>query len=332
MLVVSPGTTETEFFDRVIESKGGPKWPEHTAVTRRSGRPGHGSRDPPRQPRNHSLSLGQGALLAQSPLAPAGRQAHGPLRMTPTCDAIPWLSRSSTNKAACLVVSKPPGVLTQAPPGIDSLEVRIKAYLGGSNGPDEVYLGVPHRLDRPASGAIVFAKDLRTTRKLGAQFENREFTRSIGPVSKVTSPPETGRWEDFLYKVAGEPRAEVVGAGHPEGRPAALHYRVLKTFDWGSWLEIELETGRTHQIRIQAASRGHPVLGDNQYGSTVAFGPQFEDERLQAIALARAEFDAFATRTTRQTVTVIAPVAGVSGRTVELAVPRLAILSASIWS
>ena len=96
---------------------------------------------------------------------------------------------------------------------------------------------------------------------------------------------ETGRWEDFLYKVAGEPRAEVVGAGHPEGRHAALHYRVLKTFDWGSWLEIELETGRTHQIRVQAASRGHPVLGDKQYGSTVAFGPQFEDERLHAIAL-----------------------------------------------
>ena len=86
-----------------------------------------------------------------------------------------------------------------------------------------------------------------------------------------------------MYKVAGEPRAEVVGAGHPEGRHAALHYRVLKTFDWGTWLEIELETGRTHQIRIQAASRGHPVLGDKQYGSTVPFGPQFEDERLRPL-------------------------------------------------
>ena len=144
---------------------------------------------------------------------------------------------------------------------------------------------MPHRLDRPATGAIIFAKDLRTTRKLGAQFEKRRVHKVYWACVEGHVAAETGRWEDFLYKVAGEPRAEVVGAGHPEGRHAALHYRVLKTFDWGTWLEIELETGRTHQIRVQAASRGHPVLGDKQYGSTVAFGPQFEDERLQAIAL-----------------------------------------------
>ena len=73
----------------------------------------------------------------------------------------------------CLVVNKPPGVLTQAPPGIDSLEVRVRTYLAGSDAPGSVYLGVPHRLDRPATGVIVLAKDLRTLRKLGAQFENR---------------------------------------------------------------------------------------------------------------------------------------------------------------
>ena len=208
----------------------------------------------------------------------------------------------------CLVVNKPPGVLTQAPPGIDSLEVRIKTYLGGRDGPGAVYLGVPHRLDRPATGAIIFAKDLRTLRKLGRQFENRRVHKVYWACVEAHVATETGRWEDFLYKVAGEPRAEVVGAGHPEGRPAALHYRVLKTFDWGSWLEIELETGRTHQIRVQAASRGHPVLGDKQYGSTVAFGPQFEDERLQAIAL-HARSLTFRDPETRQTVTAVAEVA-----------------------
>lgn len=211
-------------------------------------------------------------------------------------------------QGGCLVVNKPPGVLTQAPPGIDSLEVRIKTYLGGSNGPDQVYVGVPHRLDRPATGAIIFAKDRRTLRKLGAQFENRRVHKVYWACIEGHVTAESGRWEDFLYKVAGEPRAEVVGAGHPEGRSAALHYRVLKTFDWGSWLEIELETGRTHQIRVQAASRGHPVLGDKQYGSTVAFGPQFEDERLQAIAL-HARSLAFRDPESRQTVTTVAPTA-----------------------
>ncbi len=234
----------------------------------------------------------------------------------------------------CLVVNKPPGVLTQAPPGIDSLEVRVKAYLAGDGGAEGVYLGVPHRLDRPASGAIIFAKDSRTTRKLGAQFENRRVHKVYWACVEGRIEPPSGRWEDFLYKVAGEPRAEVVGPGHPEGRHAALHYRVLGTVPivvaglgterslvvgghengtvpldgaaWGSFLEIELETGRTHQIRVQAASRGHPVLGDKQYGSTVAFGPQFEDERLNAIAL-HARSLTFRNPETRETVTVVAP-------------------------
>ncbi len=208
----------------------------------------------------------------------------------------------------CLVVCKSPGVLTQAPPGIDSLEVRIKNYLGGKERFGEVYLGVPHRLDRPASGAIIFSKDIRTTRKLGAQFEKRRVHKIYWACVAGQVAPETGRWEDFLYKVADEPRAEVVGPGHPDGRHAALHYRVLKTFDWGSWLEIELETGRTHQIRVQSASRGHPVLGDAQYGSTVPFGPQFEDVRLQAIAL-HAQSLSFRDPTNHQMVTAVAPIA-----------------------
>ncbi|MGO9115517.1 MAG: RluA family pseudouridine synthase [Thermoguttaceae bacterium] len=211
-------------------------------------------------------------------------------------------------QGGCLVVNKPPGVLTQAPPRIDSLEVRIKTYLGGSDGPDKVYLGVPHRLDRPATGAIVFGKDPRTTRKLGEQFEKRRVHKVYWACIEGHVATETGCWEDFLYKVAGEPRAEVVGAGHPEGRRAALHYRVVKAFDWGTWLEIELETGRTHQIRVQAASRGHPVLGDKQYGSTVPFGPQFEDERLQAIALHSRSLT-FRDPDSRQTLTAVAPVA-----------------------
>ena len=64
-----------------------------------------------------------------------------------------------------------------------------------------------------------------------------------------------------------------------------LHYRVLGRRGWGTWLKIELETGRTHQIRIQCGSRGHPVLGDALYGAEGSFGPLHEDERLRPIAL-----------------------------------------------
>jgi RluA family pseudouridine synthase len=207
----------------------------------------------------------------------------------------------------CLVVAKPPGVLTQAPPGIDSLEVRVKAMLRARDGAADVYLGLPHRLDRPATGAIILAKDLRTTRKLGQQFENRRVHKVYWACVEGRLTVETGTWEDYVIKVPGEPRAETVAPGHPQGRKAVLHYRVLKTGDWGSWLEIELETGRTHQIRIQAASRGHPVLGDQQYGSTVAFGPQWEDARMRAIAL-HARSLAFRHPLTREPVTVVADV------------------------
>ena len=208
----------------------------------------------------------------------------------------------------CLVLSKPAGVLTQAPPGIDSLEVRVKAFLQSRDGVPEPYLGLPHRLDRPATGVIILAKDLRTIRKLGQQFEHRRVHKVYWAWVEGRVEPETGRWEDHVYKVQGKPQAEVVPPGHPLGRPAALHYRVLKIADRGTLLEIELETGRTHQIRVQAASRGHPVLGDFQYGSTVPFGPQFEDIRLQAIAL-HARSLTFRHPVTRETVTVVAPVA-----------------------
>jgi 23S rRNA pseudouridine1911/1915/1917 synthase len=207
----------------------------------------------------------------------------------------------------CLVACKPPGLPTQAPPGIDSLEVRIKSFLKQRDGPPhDVYLGVPHRLDRPASGAIVFATRRRDTQKLARQFERREVQKLYWACVEGRPDPPAGTWQDYLRKVYGKPQAEVVPADHPEARLAVLHYRTLASAEWGSWLEIELETGRTHQVRIQSASRGHPVLGDFQYGSKTPFGPQHANQRLRAIAL-HARTLAFAHPTSKQWVSVTAP-------------------------
>ena len=186
----------------------------------------------------------------------------------------------------CLVVCKPSGLATQAPPGIDSLEIRIKLHLKERDAsPHAVYLGVPHRLDRPASGAIVFATRRRAAQKLARQFELREIKKLYWACVEGRPDPADGTWQDYVRKVYGKPLAEVVPPEHPDARLARLHYRTLASASWGSWLEIELETGRTHQVRLQAASRGHPVLGDVQYGATLPFGPPHEDERLRAIAL-----------------------------------------------
>jgi 23S rRNA pseudouridine1911/1915/1917 synthase len=211
----------------------------------------------------------------------------------------------------CLVVNKPAGLLTQAPAGIDSLEEQVKAfYRHREQKEGNIYLGLPHRLDRPVSGAIVFARHVRAAHRLATQFENRTVAKVYWAVVEGDVQFDEGTWTDHLHKRHGMAQSIVVPPDDPRGKLAILHYRVLdrkhiaqpawlrtpvKNASGSSpgqdgpamctWLEIQLETGRTHQIRVQAASRGHAVLGDSQYGATQLFGQQFEDERLRAIAL-----------------------------------------------
>lgn len=185
-----------------------------------------------------------------------------------------------------LAVNKPPGLLTQAPPGIDSIETRIKRFLiERENKPGKCYLGVPHRLDRPASGVMVFAKHVRAARRISEQFETRQVRKLYWALVEGVVEEDEGTWEDYMHKVRGEARAAICSPMKPTAREAILHFKVLKRADTWTWLAITLETGRTHQIRLQSGSRGHPLLGDAQYGSTRPFGEQFEDERLRAIAL-----------------------------------------------
>ncbi|MBK9305219.1 MAG: RNA pseudouridine synthase [bacterium] len=186
----------------------------------------------------------------------------------------------------CLVVGKPPGLLTQAPPGIDCLEARVRAFLQARDGrAPGAHLGVVHRLDRPASGALLLGLAPAATRELSRQIEQRQVRKLYWALAGGAVAPAAGAWEDHVRKVPDEPRAEIVPADHPDARLAKLRYRALGCGPGFTRLEIALETGRTHQIRLQAASRGHPVLGDAQYGSDVPFGEQHDDPRLRAIAL-----------------------------------------------
>jgi RluA family pseudouridine synthase len=211
---------------------------------------------------------------------------------------------------AVLAVAKPVGVATQAPSGIDSLEVRVRRYLSacGAGPENEIYLGIPHRLDRPVSGVIVFAKTRRAARQLSKQFERRTVKKLYWACVERVVEPYDGTWRDYLWKVYGQPRTMIVDHTHPGGQEAVLDYRTLGFHSAGSWLEIELQTGRTHQIRIQASSRGHAVLGDAHYGSRIAFGPAVDDERLRPIAL-HARLLEFLHPMTRTRVALGAPVA-----------------------
>lgn len=190
-----------------------------------------------------------------------------------------------------LGVVKPAGIATQAPAPFESLETRIRDYLREREGKTgNFYLAIPHRLDRPVSGAMVFARHVRAARKISTQFEERRVRKVYWALVAGEVTPFQGTWRDQLRKVYGHPQAEVVAADHPEGREAVLHYETLGVGrtafgETVTWLGIQLETGRTHQVRIQAASRGWPVLGDALYGSTIPFGPEVTEERERAIAL-----------------------------------------------
>jgi 23S rRNA pseudouridine1911/1915/1917 synthase len=187
----------------------------------------------------------------------------------------------------CLAVAKPPALLTQsASAEVPSLEWQAKAYLKERYlKKGNVYLGIPHRLDRPASGVVLFARNTKAARRLAEQFQKRQVVKIYYAAVAGDVEPESGTWEDWLHKVAAEARSERVMPDTPGAKHALLRYRrVIKT-DAVSVLEIQTETGRMHQIRVQAAARGWPILGDALYGSVSAFGPAAPLPRDRAIAL-----------------------------------------------
>jgi 23S rRNA pseudouridine1911/1915/1917 synthase len=212
----------------------------------------------------------------------------------------------------CLAVAKPAPLLTQGvPPGIPTLEALAKAYLKERYGKSgNVYLGIPHRLDRPVSGVVLFARNTKAARRLAEQFQKHQVRKVywavVGPSPQGELPPEQGVWEDWLLKIQNEARSVVVTPETPSARRALLHFRALRRTPQGALLEIEPQTGRMHQIRVQAASRGWPVLGDVLYGSSQPFGPPAELPRDRIIAL-HAHSLTFLHPIRYEPVTVVAP-------------------------
>lgn len=206
-----------------------------------------------------------------------------------------------------IVVDKQPGVLTQAPLGVDSIEARVKEFMNLREGRrGKRYVGLPHRLDRPASGLLVLAKHARAARRLSDQFQERSVVKKYWALAEGVIAEDIGTWYDYMRKIPGCAMSEIVSPMKSDAREAVLHFRVLQRYEKFTWIEIELETGRTHQIRLQCATRGFPILGDALYGSTIPFGGQFEDERERAIAL-HSRYMSFVDFTTKERVELTAP-------------------------
>jgi 23S rRNA pseudouridine1911/1915/1917 synthase len=187
----------------------------------------------------------------------------------------------------CLAVVKPAGLLTQGVRDrMPSLEAMVKAYLKEKyHKPGNVYLGIPHRLDRPVSGVVLFARNSKAAARLAEQFEQRRVRKVYWALVEGHVEPHAGCWEDWVRKVPQEARSELAVEGVEGAQLARLSYKRLRIGpDW-SLLEVELLTGRMHQIRVQSAGRGHPVLGDATYGALHSFGPPAELPRDRVIAL-----------------------------------------------
>lgn len=185
--------------------------------------------------------------------------------------------------AGVVAVWKPAGLATQAPPGIASAEAWLRERLHG--GRPGGYLGVPHRLDRGVSGVVLFAATPRAARQLSRQFERRQVTKrylaivagerlpGAGAAGKEnTEHAEHGsatlvEWHDTIEKIPDLARARIVPSGTAGGRAAHTRARLVRGLPGGRLLlELLPVTGRMHQLRLQAAARGLPVVGDDLYG------------------------------------------------------------------
>lgn len=170
-----------------------------------------------------------------------------------------------------LVVNKPAGLLTQ-PSGTDqdSLEQQAKQYIKEQyQKPGNVFLEAVHRLDKPVSGLVVFARTSKALSRLQAAMRAKKYTKIYTALVEGEIKNAEGVLEHYL--IHDDFKATVAAKGNPEAKLARLHYKVLKFDKGNSLLEIELDTGRYHQIRAQLATIGHPIVGDAKYGSKKQF-------------------------------------------------------------
>lgn len=164
-----------------------------------------------------------------------------------------------------IVVVKPFNILSQSDDtkDIDMLTL-IKSYLKEKyNKPGNVYLGLIHRLDRPTGGIMVFAKTSKAASRLSEQIRLNLFTKKYLAIVSGYFDEKTGVFEDYILKK--EDNSSVISN---LGKYAKLEYEVLKEKSNLSLVNILLHTGRHHQIRVQFASRNHPLYGDQRYGKS----------------------------------------------------------------
>ena len=186
-----------------------------------------------------------------------------------------------------LVVNKPAGVVTQgAASDQTSLVELAKQYLKQKyNKPGNVYLGVVSRLDKLTTGIIVLARTSKAAARLTQAFKERNVTKSYQALIDKTELPNSLTLKDHIRKNDAARRMEICSPQATNAQQAILHLHQLNQFTQATHLEIALETGRKHQIRVQLANYGCPIIGDRKYGSNTLFknGIALHSARLELV-------------------------------------------------
>jgi 23S rRNA pseudouridine1911/1915/1917 synthase len=152
--------------------------------------------------------------------------------------------------------------------GDETLPDKIKQFLKEKyDKPGNVFCGVVHRLDRPTSGVVVFAKTSKALSRLNDQFREKETNKIYWAIVEHKPEKNIGHLENFLRKNEKQNKSYVVQDGTKEAKKAILNYKVLLSSDKYHLLEITLETGRHHQIRTQLSYIGCCIKGDVKYGA-----------------------------------------------------------------
>jgi 23S rRNA pseudouridine1911/1915/1917 synthase len=174
-----------------------------------------------------------------------------------------------------LVIDKPAGLATMGTAhGTASLVRQAKLYLKRKYAkPGNVFLGVVSRLDRPVSGVVVLARTSKAAARLARQFRDRTPQKRYLAAVEGSPAPTSGRLRDLLLRDDSAHRVRVLANPVPGSQEGLLTYDVVDSQPSFSLVEIQLHTGRKHQIRAQLSARGWPIWGDRLYGSRHDFSP-----------------------------------------------------------
>lgn len=172
-----------------------------------------------------------------------------------------------------LVVNKPAMLPTMGVAAdVPSLLAEAKEYIRDKySKPGEVYLGVVSRLDAPVTGALLIARTSKAAARLTEMFKHRDVKKTYLALVPTRLEPLAGRLVHYLRKDERHRRMHVTTAQAAAAQRAELDYRVLKTVKHNTLVELQLITGRKHQIRVQLADAFAPIVGDRKYGSRQSF-------------------------------------------------------------